>query len=95
METNIRKGYYGWIATTDLTKGGKLYQITTMKRYNKRVTTNAQEVESISSEGGFTVTKYSPFENACYKLADTDKRATKNLILNQHIEAVNQFIKED
>ena len=84
-----KKGFHGWQARTiiPLDNNGKIINVLTMKRWDKKITTSANvELEKV-------YTDYKTYETIGknFNLLQSDKSATKKTINDQHKKALFQI----
>lgn len=92
-KTTLRKSYHGgWLCETLVKEGETLWEVTTMKRYNKKLTTVAHKLESYRVSENAVIKQFS-WDSECECLGATEKRATKKAVIDQHCAAVNGFLE--
>lgn len=85
MKTIIRKSSYGtWMAETMLPLANDLHIcLTTMKRYDRNITTTA----TVGKQNGLSFT-YEPFKDFNQTLISSSTRCTKPAVEKQHTAAI-------
>lgn len=88
MNTLIRRSAYGtWMAETMLPLNDKLHLcLTTMKRFDKNITTTA----TVGKKDGFFFT-YEPFKDFNQTLISSSDRCTKPAVERQHSAAIEML----
>lgn len=93
--TRVYKNFYGWVAKTTTKEpiGGYDYEITTMKRYDKNLVSDAQGGKSKSGgAGGFDTFEFAVFQSPSFLLVQTKpKVVNEKRIREQHEEAIEKF----
>jgi hypothetical protein len=87
METYIRKGHYGWQATTNVDLDDKrVLSFTTMKRSNGQLTTT---VQCMSRQEGSKFLSYVMFQDWNCRVISEVVRCTEKSVTNQHQYALS------
>jgi len=93
--TRVYKNFYGWVAKTTTKEpiGGYDYEITTMKRYDKTLVSDAQGGKRKSGgAGGFDTFEFAVFQSPSFLLVETKpKVVNEKRIREQHEEAIEKF----
>jgi hypothetical protein len=92
--TRVYKNAYGWVARTSTKEpiNGYDYEITTMKRYNKVLLSDAQGGKDEAGGVGVKIFVYTPSQDPSIELVRTmPKMVNEKKIREQHEEALEKF----
>jgi len=79
---SINKGYYGWVATSTVDlSGGRVLQVTTMKRHGGKLVSTAQAAKD-NGAGSISYMMYQDFNVALE--SSFPKRVTEKVVVEQH-----------
>lgn len=92
--TRVYKNAYGWVARTSTKEpiNGYDYEITTMKRYNKVLLSDAQGGKDEAGGVGVKIFVYTPSQDPSIELVRTmPKMVNEKKVREQHEEAIEKF----